>query len=64
LRGRDTLGIGRCAQAPLEVARRKAERLKEEVRKDLEALDAYEAEHGSFVEMMRQHYDPASDDAS
>ena len=69
MRGRDTLGIGRCAQAPLEVARRKAERrkaerLKEEVRKDLEALDAYEAEHGSFVEMMRQHYDPGSDDAS
>jgi antitoxin CcdA len=47
-----------------EVARRKAERLKEEVRKDLEALDAYEAEHGSFAEMVRQHYDPGSDDAS
>lgn len=47
-----------------EVARRKAERLKEDVRKDLEALDAYEAEHGSFPEMARQHYDPGSDDAS
>jgi antitoxin CcdA len=38
-----------------EVARRKAERLREEVRKDLEALDAYEAKHGSFAEMVRQH---------
>ena len=47
-----------------EVARRKAERLKEEVREDLKALDAYEAEHGSFAEMVRQHYDPGSEDAS
>lgn len=47
-----------------EVARRKAERLKEEVRKDLKALDAYEAEHGSFAEMVRQHYEPGGDDAS
>lgn len=47
-----------------EVARRNAERLREEVRKDLEALDAYEAEHGSFAEMVRQHYQSGSDDAS
>ncbi len=47
-----------------EVARRKAERLKEEVRKDLKALDVYEAEHGSFAEMVRQHYEPGSDGAS
>lgn len=47
-----------------EVARRNAERLKEEVRKDLKALDAYEAEHGSFAEMARQHYQPGTDDAS
>lgn len=47
-----------------EVARRKAERLREEVRKDLEALDAYEAEHGSFAEMVRRHYEPGSGDAS
>lgn len=47
-----------------EVARRNAERLREEVRKDLKALDAYEAEHGSFAEMARQHYQPDADDAS
>ena len=46
-----------------EVARRNAERLREEVRKDLTALDAYEAEHGSFAEMVRQHYQPGTDDA-
>jgi antitoxin CcdA len=39
-----------------EVARRNAERLREEVRKDLQALDTYEAEHGSFADMVRQHY--------
>jgi post-segregation antitoxin (ccd killing protein) len=46
-----------------EVARRNAERLREEVRRDLEALDAYEAKHGSFAEMVRRHYEPNSDDA-
>lgn len=46
-----------------EVARRKAERLSEEVRKDLKALEAYEASHGSFAEMVRQHYEPDTDDA-
>lgn len=45
-----------------EVARRKAERVREEVRRDLEALDAYEAKHGSFAEMVREHYQPAGDD--
>ena len=47
-----------------EVARRKAERLKEEVGQDLKALDAYEAEHGSFAEMVRQHYEAGSDETS
>lgn len=47
-----------------EVARRNAERLRDEARKDLKALDAYEAEHGSFAEMARQHYQPGTDDAS
>jgi post-segregation antitoxin (ccd killing protein) len=39
-----------------EVDRRKAEKLKAEIRKDIEALDAYEAKHGSFVDMAREHY--------
>lgn len=47
-----------------EVARRNAERIREEARRDLEALDAYELEHGSFAEMVRQHYEPDTDDAS
>lgn len=45
-----------------EVARLNAERLREEARRDLEALDAYEAKHGSFAEMVREHYQPADDD--
>ena len=45
-----------------EVARRNAERLREEVRKDLEALDAYEAKHGSFADMARQHYRTDTDE--
>jgi antitoxin HigA-1 len=60
------------AQFDLEVANRRIgkkvertiRRLKEGVRKDLKALDAYEAEHGSFAGMVREHYDPGSDDAS
>jgi post-segregation antitoxin (ccd killing protein) len=39
-----------------EVALRKAEQLKAEVRRDIEALDAYELTHGSFPEMVREHY--------
>jgi antitoxin CcdA len=39
-----------------EVARRKAEQLKAEIRQDLEAVNSYVAKHGSFAEMVRQHY--------
>jgi post-segregation antitoxin (ccd killing protein) len=46
-----------------EVARRTAERLREEVRRDLEALDAYEIKHGSFADMVREHYQPTDDDS-
>jgi post-segregation antitoxin (ccd killing protein) len=45
-----------------EVGRRKAEKLKAEIRKDIEALDAYESRHGSFVDMAREHYQSNSDD--
>jgi post-segregation antitoxin (ccd killing protein) len=47
-----------------EVARRNAERLREEVRRDLKALDAYEAKHGSFAQMARQHYESDAGDVS
>jgi post-segregation antitoxin (ccd killing protein) len=45
-----------------EVNRRRAEKIKAEIREDIQALDAYEAKHGSFVDMAREHYQSASDD--
>lgn len=39
-----------------EVAHRKAEQLRAEIRQDLEAANAYMSKHGSFAEMVRQHY--------
>jgi antitoxin CcdA len=45
-----------------EVARRHAEQLKAEIRKDLEALDAYQSRHGSFAEMVREHYSARDDE--
>jgi post-segregation antitoxin (ccd killing protein) len=45
-----------------EVARRKAEQIKGEIQQDLQALDAYEAKHGSFAEMVRAHYQGAGDE--
>jgi post-segregation antitoxin (ccd killing protein) len=45
-----------------EVNRRKAEKLKAEIREDVRALDAYEAKHGSFVDMAREHYQASSDE--
>ena len=45
-----------------EVARRKAEQLEAEVRQDIEALDVYESAHGSFPEMVREHYRDANSD--
>jgi post-segregation antitoxin (ccd killing protein) len=47
-----------------EVAERTAEQIRAEVRQDLAALDAYEAEHGSFSEMVREHYPSAEDEGS
>jgi antitoxin CcdA len=39
-----------------EVARRRAEELRADIAKDLAALDEYERKHGSFTEMVREHY--------
>lgn len=44
-----------------EVARHRAEQLKAEIQKDIEALDAYESKHGSFADMVREHYGAADD---
>ena len=38
------------------VAARRAEQIEAEIRQDVEALDAYIAEHGSFADMVREHY--------
>jgi post-segregation antitoxin (ccd killing protein) len=40
----------------VELARRHAERIQAEIRADLEATNAYTAKHGSFAEMVREHY--------
>ena len=45
-----------------EVSRRKAERLQAEIRQDLEAASAYIAKHGSFADMVREHYREQDED--
>lgn len=45
-----------------QVARRKAELLQVEIRQDLAAADSYTAKHGSFAEMVRQHYNGNEED--
>jgi hypothetical protein len=45
-----------------QVARRKGEQLQIEIRQDLEAASAYMAKHGSFAEMVRQHYHDSDED--
>lgn len=44
-----------------EVARRLAERVRAEIQADLEAANAYAARHGSFAEMVRDHYGSGDD---
>jgi post-segregation antitoxin (ccd killing protein) len=39
-----------------EVARRKAEQIRAEVEQDLAACNEYTAKHGSFADMVREHY--------
>lgn len=45
-----------------EVARRKAERLQAEILQDLEAASSYIAKHGSFADMVREHYRERDED--
>lgn len=45
-----------------QVVRRKAEQLRAEIRRDLEATSSYVAKHGSFAEMVRQHYQGGDED--
>jgi post-segregation antitoxin (ccd killing protein) len=39
-----------------EVARRTAQEVKVEIQRDLEASDAYAEKHGSFADLVRDHY--------
>ena len=50
-------------RARARVAARKAELLKSEIRHDLAACSAYAAKHGSFTEMVREHYRGAEDES-
>ena len=45
-----------------EVARLTAEQLRAEIKQDLEASNAYASKHGSFSEMVRDHYQRSNDD--
>ncbi len=45
-----------------EVSRRKAERLQAEILQDLEAASSYIAKHGSFADMVREHYRELDED--
>jgi antitoxin CcdA len=45
-----------------EVTRRKAERLQAEIRQDLEAASSYIDKHGSFADMVREHYRERDED--
>ncbi len=44
------------AALAIEVARRQAELVRADIARDLDAVSAYEAKHGSFAEMAREHY--------
>jgi post-segregation antitoxin (ccd killing protein) len=56
-----SLGINasRVAEEALadEYARRRSEALLEELRRDLSAVETYEEQHGSFPELVREHYE-------
>jgi len=60
------LGINasRVAETALaqEVAHRRAQQVAAEIKQDLEAVDAYGAKHGSFAEMVRDHYGDGEQD--
>ncbi len=55
------INASRVAEEALgrEYALRHSELLAAEIRQDLAACDAYADEHGSFIEMVRAHYDGA-----
>ena len=60
------INVSKVAEEALAQALRQhlAERARAEIRQDLAALDAFVAAHGSFADMVREHYAAVDSDAS
>jgi post-segregation antitoxin (ccd killing protein) len=56
-------GIKLSKVAEAALAQRLAERARAEIRQDLEALNTFVEAHGSFAEMVREHYATVDGDA-
>jgi post-segregation antitoxin (ccd killing protein) len=59
------INASRVAEEALakELERRRAEALREELKADVGAFEAFVAKHGSFAAMVRDHYKQSDDDA-
>jgi antitoxin CcdA len=59
------INLSRVAEEALAqaLARRLAEQLRADIRRDLGALDSFVEAHGSFAEMVREHYATVDGDA-
>jgi len=60
------INVSRIAEAALaaEVSRLQTARALEEARRDLAAVDAYTARHGSFGDLVREHYERNPEDGT
>ena len=59
------INLSKVAEQALahELAKRLAEQIEADIRQDLDALNAFVEVHGSFGEMVREHYATADNDA-
>ena len=59
------INLSKVAEQALahELAKRLAEQTEADIRQDLDALNAFVEVHGSFGEMVREHYATADNDA-
>ena len=59
------INLSKVAEQALahELAKRLAEQIEADIRQDLDALNAFVEVHGSFGEMVREHYATAANDA-
>jgi antitoxin CcdA len=60
------INLSRVAEDAIASAlsRHVAERLRDEIKQDLEAHDAFVEQHGSFAAMVREHYGSVDGDGS